>query len=72
MEALQQFEEMARREFDGHYCIFRFTNGYKAGFGTLDVDSGDGRGHLRRMKNFKTLDEALNHAIEKKLCLWEF
>ncbi len=71
MEILEQFDEIARKEFDGHYCIFRFSGGFKAGFGTLDMDSGDGRGHLRAMKPFKTLPEALDCAIKTRVCFWE-
>jgi hypothetical protein len=55
-------EHMARVAYDGHYTIMAFTTGYKAGFGTPNLD-GLGREQVWNIPSQETLKGALVRAI---------
>lgn len=45
---------------DGHFFILGFTSEYKGGFGTPDLDTGEGRGEVLKMTGCKNVEELLN------------
>ena len=57
----------ARKKHDGHFSVFSFTTGYKAAFGTPDMDSGGGRVQLLKIKSHSRIKDALveSLALEK-------
>ncbi len=56
-------QRIAEKKHDGHLTIMRFTAGWKAMFGTPDLDSGNGRKEVENLVRHETLDEALFHLI---------
>jgi hypothetical protein len=64
---LLEVRGIANQEFDGHFCIFKFTTGYKSLFGTIDLDTGKGRDIIREVPSFLTLNESLMYLIKYKL-----
>jgi len=62
-DLLQTIVEFANQEHDGHFAILSFTTGYKVAFGTPDLDGGYGREQVMGLKGFKTLRDAMIHAI---------
>lgn len=56
---LEMAEFRAEQNFDGHLTIMRFTTGWKATFGTPDLDSGFGRVQVADLTPYLTLREAL-------------
>lgn len=64
MNILEQFTEIADKEYDGHFTILKFTSNYGACFGTL-IDPNPLA--TMYMAKGKTLDEALKKAINEKI-----
>ena len=60
------FELLSEIFSDGHLTIMRFTTGWKACFGTPDLDTGRGRTQVEALKTYKTLSEAIFQAIKQK------
>lgn len=63
LELLKQVQRIAETSFDGHFTILSFTTGWKAAFGTVDVDTGNGRDQIWSLPNFRTLKEALDWMV---------
>ena len=59
------FAALARKYTDGHYTIFRFTSGYKAGFGTPDIRGGGNDGNINLAPTFPSIREAMLYAIDE-------
>ena len=59
IELMDVVEERARRQNDGHLTLLRFTTGWKAMFGTPDLDTGAGRTQVNALVMYPTLLEAL-------------
>jgi len=57
------FSALAKKYTDGHYTIFRFTSGYKAGFGTPDIRFGGDDDSIHNCKTSKTIRDAMLCAI---------
>ena len=57
------FAALAKKYTDGHYTIFRFTSGYKAGFGTPDIRGGGDDGNINMSPAFPSIREAMLYAI---------
>ena len=53
----------ARKNYDGHFTVFSFTTGYKAAFGTPDLDSGEGRSQLLKLQVYPKIKDALINAM---------
>jgi hypothetical protein len=54
----------ARKHHDGHFTVFSFTTGYKAAFGTPDLDiAGAGRVQLQKIEPQKKLKDSLVQAL---------
>ena len=51
----------AREFHDGHFYIFSFTTHYKGGFGTPDLDTGDGRDDVWNLDGFRSVEELLEY-----------
>lgn len=62
---LLEVRKIANRDFDGHFCIFKFTSCYKSMFGTIDLDTGKGRDVLWNHPKFLTLHESLAYMIKE-------
>jgi hypothetical protein len=63
-DAEKLFSMLAKKNYDGHYTIFRFTTGYKAGFGTPDLRAGWSNDILyKTYPTFPTIKEAMLWAI---------
>ena len=60
-------EEMAKQQTDGHISILKFTTGWKAFFGTTNLDIGGDRERIARMPAFETLEGALQNLIINKI-----
>lgn len=63
---LNQVITYAQIKHDGHLTIMRFTTGWKAAYGTPNLDTGDGREQVNQLPMFKSLEEVLEHLIETK------
>ena len=57
-ELLKQIEEIAQRDYDGHYCLFSFTTNRKGFFGPPKT------GKLGKAPGFETINELLMSMIE--------
>ncbi len=57
---------LARKKRGGHLTIMRFTTHWKAMIGTPNLDCGDGRSEVRRLKGYDTLEEALKGLLIKE------
>lgn len=67
-QLFERVEQIAAREHDGHYTLFRFTTGYKGAFGTPNLDNaGAGRRQVRMLPSFKTLPELLRWMLDERL-----
>lgn len=65
------FAALAKKCFDGHYTIFRFTTGYKAAFGTPDLRTGQSSDHLYEgIVTRETIREAMLSAILNEDCFY--
>lgn len=58
-ELISVAEAIAKDRFDGHLTLMKFTTGWKAAWGTPDLDSGDGRSQVARLKPYPSLEDAL-------------
>lgn len=65
-ELIEKIEKIASEISDGHYTILKFTSGYKAFFGTPDLDNGNEREKIAKLESFESIEEALVHLIENK------
>ena len=61
-KALKEFEEIANRDYDGHFSILKFTTGYKAFFGTAQMDF-DNR-HYREVFELPTFPDMTTAIVE--------
>jgi hypothetical protein len=59
-------EEIAEKEADGHITIMKFTTGWKAAFATPDLDAGEGRKQIEKLKKYETLEKAIKDLIIEK------
>ncbi len=59
---LEKLEGIANEDFDGHLTIMKFTTGWKAMFGTPNLDI-DGRAEAAKLKSHKTLKDALDSLL---------
>jgi hypothetical protein len=68
---LKRVEAIARSHHQGHLSLFRFTAGWKAVFGTPQLEwSRDEESDYQRLFRepaFETLNEALEHLLQ---CWW--
>jgi len=55
--------KIAQEGYDGHFAVLGFTTGFKCALGTPDLDGGNGREQLQRIKAFQKLEDALIQAI---------
>ena len=63
LEALLKVSEaIARKKYDGHLTLMKFTTHWKAMFGTPNLDT-DGRKDVRKLKAYPSLEEALFYLI---------
>ena len=62
-ELLDVIADFAKQDFDGHFTILSFTTGYKIAFYTPCLDNNDGRNQVAKLPSFKTMKEAMIHAI---------
>jgi hypothetical protein len=60
---IETAEKIAQEKFDGHLTIMRSTTHWKAMFGPLYLDSGDGRGQVRNLPFYPSLEMALKAII---------
>lgn len=58
------FSKIAKDKYDGHFTIFSFTTGYKAAFGTPNLDTGEGREQVNALRHHDTMSEAIDFAIQ--------
>jgi hypothetical protein len=56
---LRQAENVAAQEHGGHLTLMRVNTGWKAMYGSPDLDTDEGRRKVQALKTFKTLYEAL-------------
>ncbi len=66
MTKLQEFIEIANKEYDGHCSIFKFTGDWRCCFGTIDD----------RMKSYymaygETMDEAIDKCIKNRTDIYK-
>ena len=59
---LEKLEGIADKDFDGHLTIMKFTIGWKAMFGTPNLDI-DGRAEPPKLETHKTLKGALDSLL---------
>lgn len=60
-DLLQEIDDIAKAEFDGHYTILQFTTNVRVGFRT-PYDRED----IENVKAFSTLRQALEYAVVAK------
>jgi len=58
--------EIANKDYDGHFTIFKFTTGYKVVFGTPGMDVKDRKILYKQVPQCMDLDKAFLHAIAHK------
>ena len=56
---LRQAENVAMQEHGGHLTLMRVNTGWKAMYGSPDLETDEGRRKVQALKTFKTLYEAL-------------
>lgn len=56
---LRQVETTAQQKHNGHLSLLRVDAGWKAMYGSLNLDTEEGRRELQKLKTFKSLYEAL-------------
>lgn len=61
---------MAKKEADGHITIMKFTNGWKAAFATPNLDTGQGRKQIIKLKKHDTLEEAIENLLIERTNLY--
>lgn len=65
LSTLVSLAENLANEQDGHLSIFRFTTGWKVMLGTPNLDTGQGREEIKKLKTYKSLKYALASLILK-------
>jgi len=65
LATLVSLAENLANEQDGHLSIFRFTTGWKVILGTPNLDTGQGREEIKKLKAYKSLRYALASLILK-------
>jgi hypothetical protein len=63
LRTLITLAEMKARDYNGHLTIMRFSTGWKAMFGTPNLDSGEGRKQVSTLKGHESLEQALLYLI---------
>jgi len=61
-ELIKQVEEVARTRTDGHITLMKFTNGWKAFYGTPDIS--ENRGWIQTIPTSDTAHDAIKALIE--------
>lgn len=66
MNKLQELIEIANKEYDGHFTIFKFTCDWRCCFGTIDDN----------MKSYymaygETMEEAIENCIKNKVDIYK-
>lgn len=57
------FVEQSEQLYNGHFTLLSFTSGFKAAFGTVDLDSGIGRKYVHLLPTFRSITDAVTYAI---------
>lgn len=65
-----ELEKIAKTEADGHITILKFTTGWKAAFGTPNIDIGEERGKIAKLKSHPTYESAIKDLIENRINLY--
>jgi hypothetical protein len=65
-----ELEEIAKAEADGHITILKFTTGWKAAFGTPNLDIGEEREKLLQLQSHSTYESAVKDLIKNKVNLY--
>jgi len=64
---LEQLIEIANRDFDGHFSLFKFSTNWRCCFGTVsDYD------FVQQMAAGKTMEEAIQRCIEGNINVYDF
>lgn len=64
-QAIEDAEEYAKEETDGHFTLMRFTTGWKAMMSTPDLDTGDGRNDVYDIPMEDTIQSAIMEALHR-------
>jgi len=67
---IQEAEILAKAKTDGHLSILKFTTGYKAFLGTPNLDIGEEREKILKIKSFDTLEKALEYLLENQTSIY--
>ncbi len=62
---LEQLEQRAIRDYDGHYTILRFTTNWKVAFGTVNEYED-----ISEIEGYKTLKEAIVNCLLNDVNVW--
>ena len=62
---IKKVEQKAKEVSDGHYTILKFTSGYKGFFGTPNLDFGEERKRVSKLKAFSELNDLLKHMLKE-------
>ena len=65
MTKLQEFIDIANKEYDGHFTIFKFTCDWRCCFGTIDDNM---KSYF--MAHGETMDEAMDGCIKNKVDIY--
>jgi len=68
---IEKAELLAKEKTDGHLSILKFTTGYKVFLGTPNLDIGENREKISKMKSFTTLEDALKHLLENNISIYD-
>jgi hypothetical protein len=60
---LRQVERIAEEQYGGHLTLLRLNTGWKAMYGSPDLDTEEGQKAIQRLRTFKTLYEAVNSLL---------
>ena len=66
MTKLQEFTEIANKEYDGHLTIFKFTCDWRCCFGTIDDNMKS-----YYMAQGETMDEAIDNCIKSRVDIYK-
>jgi len=60
-ELIKVVENLADKRKQGHLTLMRFTTCWKGMYGTVDLDSSEGRWQVANLAGFSTLEDLLEH-----------
>ena len=61
---IEAAERLARERYDGHLTLMRFTNGWKAVFGTPDIHGAE-RAEVGALATADSADDACRDLVER-------